>query len=224
MANLDELKAKWEEHDAMLSECLRLNRELLTAMKLNDAESAVRKTAVYAAFEAAGWLAIVVWLGGFAASHFQQLGVALSAAAADVMCIGMLVALIRRIAGSLRIDYGQPVSTIQKSVEELRMLRIRTTQWGVLFGTVLWLPWLAVAAQAVFGVDVYKIASPAWLVANGLFGVVLMAVTMWVSKKYGERMQSAPWMRRLMMDLAGTNWNAAVRFVEGVKEFEREQA
>ena len=34
MTNLDELKAKWEEHDRLLEQSLRLNRELLTATKL----------------------------------------------------------------------------------------------------------------------------------------------------------------------------------------------
>jgi hypothetical protein len=150
MMELDELKAKWEAHDQQLEKSLRLNRELLSATKLKRAESELRWLTIYSGLEAGMWLVIVVALGTFVADHIHVPGLAWSGIAVDVMSIGMLIALIRRMIGTLVIDYSQSIAAIQKQVEAVRMLRIRTTQWAVLCGTLLWVPWLAVVSQAFF--------------------------------------------------------------------------
>ena len=109
MTELDDLKAKWEAHDRQLEKSLRLNRELLIASKLKPAESELRWLAIYSGLEATMWLVIVVVLGNFIAGHIRMPGLALSAVAVDVMSIGMLIALIRRMIGALHIDYKRPI-------------------------------------------------------------------------------------------------------------------
>ncbi len=222
MTNFDELKTRWEEHDRLLEKSLRLNHQLLTAARLEPARSALRRLALSAALEAAAWLAIAVALGSFLAGHIRTPGLALSAAVADVMSIGMLAALVRRAVGNLQIDYGQPVSSIQKRVESLRVLRIRTTKWGLLCGTLLWVPWLAVVAQATAGIDIYRSLEPRWLLANALFGLALFPAAVWVSRTYGDRIDASPFFQRLMKVLAGTNLSAAQGFLATIREFERE--
>jgi len=222
MVELDELKAKWEEHDRRLEKILRLNRELLSAAKLKPAESELRRLGIYAGLEAAMWLVIVVALGNFIAGHLRMPDLALSAAAVDVMSIGMLSALIRRMIGALRIDYSQPIASIQNQVETLRILRIRTTKWGLLSGTTLWMPWLAVVSQGIFGVDIYRSVDAAWVIANVLFGLALCLAAIWASKKFGDRIDRSPFIERLMKDLAGSNLNTAQSFLATLREFERE--
>jgi hypothetical protein len=222
MTELDELKAKWEAHDRQLEKSLRLNRELLIASKLKPAESELRWLAIYSGLEATMWLVIVVVLGNFIAGHIRMPGLALSAVAVDVMSIGMLIALIRRMIGALHIDYRRPIAAIQNQVEGLRILRIRTTKWGVLFGTMLWVPWLAMVSLAIFGVDIYRSVDTAWVIVNVLFGLALCLAAIWASKKYGDRIDQSPFIQRLMKDLAGNNLNAARSFLATLREFERE--
>jgi hypothetical protein len=105
MIELDELKAKWENQDRHLEKNLRLNRELLTAAKLKPAEAALRREAIYAGLEAALWLVVVIALGRFVADHIRIPGLALSAAAADFMSIGMFIALVQRIVRISHIDF-----------------------------------------------------------------------------------------------------------------------
>jgi hypothetical protein len=222
MTELDELKAQWEAHDRQLEKILRLNHELLSTAKLQPAESQLRRVGIYAGLEAAMWLVIVVALGNFIAGHIRMPGLALSAVAVDVMSIGMLSALIRRMIGALQIDYSQPIAVIQGQVERLRILRIQTTKWGILCGTVLWVPWLAVVMQAVFGVDIYVSGAAAWVIVNVLFGLGLCVAAIWASKKYGDRIEASPVIQRLMKDLAGHNLIAARGFLATLREFERE--
>jgi hypothetical protein len=222
MTELDELKAQWEAHDRQLETILLLNRELLSAPRLKAAESELRRVGIYAGLEAAIWFVIVSALGRFIAGHIHMPGLALSAVVVDVMSIAMLSALIRRMITALHIDYSEPIAAIQNQVEGLRMLRIRTTKWGVLGGTRLWLPWLAVMSQAILGVDIYRYVNTAWVIVNVLFGLALCLVAIWTSKKYRDRIDQSPFIQRLMKDLAGNNLNAARGFLATLREFKRE--
>jgi hypothetical protein len=223
MMELDELKTQWQEHNRQLEKSLRLNRELLSAAKLKPAESALRRLALWAGLEAGMWFMIVVALGSFIAGHIRMPALLVSAAALAAMPIAIVIALIWQMAGALRIDFGQPVAAIQKRVESLRMLRIRTTQWAVLGGTLLWVPALAVAIQAIFGIDIYKSVDLRWLIMNVLFGAALFPAAIWASKKFGARMGRSPFIQRLMNDLAGKNLTAARGFLVKLREFESEQ-
>lgn len=63
-----------------------------------------------------------------------------SAAALDVYAIAMLASTIRQIVALRQIDYSRPVTVIQKQLEMLHVLRIRSTQRALLGGTVGWAP------------------------------------------------------------------------------------
>ena len=222
MMELDELKAKSEAHDQQLEKSLRLNRELLSATKLKRAESELRWLTIYSGLEAGMWLVIVVALGKFVAGHIHMPGLAWSGIAVDVMSVGMLIALVQRMIGTLHIDYSHSIAAIQKQVEAVRMLRVRTTQWAVLCGTLLWVPWLAVVSQAFLGVNIYRSVDAAWLISNVLFGLALFPAAIWASRKYADRIQQSPFFQRLMNDLAGRNLTAARGFLATLSEFEKD--
>ncbi len=98
------------------------------------------------------------------------------------MSIGMLIALIRRLMGSLHLDYTLP---FRSGWKPFGCYRFELPQWCV--GRVLWLPWLAVVSQALLGVDIYRSANTTWLLGNVLFGVVLLSAVIWVSKQSENR-------------------------------------
>ena len=220
---LDELKAQWQKHDQQLEKSLQLNRELLSAAKLKPAESALRRLALWAGLEAGMWFVIVVALDSFIAGHIRMPALVVSATALAVMSTAIVIALVRQMTGALRIDLAQPVAAIQKRVETLRMLRIRTTQWAVLGGTLLWVPALAVAIQAIFGIDIYRNVDLRWLITNMLFGAALFPAAIWASKRFGARMGRSPFIQHFMNDLAGKNLKAVRGFLVKLREFESEQ-
>jgi len=218
--DLDELKEKWTALDHKLDVNIRLNRQLLSATKLNRTRSSLKRLAVYMGLEAAAWVAIIVVLGNFIYEHISIPHFAVPAVALDVYSIVMLNFLIRQIALALQIDYSKPIATIQKQIEALRVLRIRTVQWGVLAGLVAWAPFMIVVVKAGFGVDIYEAA---WVWSNVAFGLALIPVAIWVSKKFGDRMDRSPIIQGLMKSLAGHNLNEAADFLVILSEFEEEK-
>jgi hypothetical protein len=168
------------------------------------------------ALEGAAWFAIVMALGGFIYQHSGTPRFALAGTMADLFAIGMLAATIRQIVAARRIDYGGPITSIQKQLEEARVLRIRITQWALVAGAVVWAPFAIVVCKVLFGFDDY---SHAWLWANVLFGLSLIPLAIWVSKKFGERMGHSPFIQRLMRDIAGRNLTEAMAFLASLSQF-----
>jgi hypothetical protein len=221
MFDLDEMKEVWTTHDEKLDQCIRLNRQLLKAGTLSKAHSATRRMGWAPALEALMWFAIIVSLGSFISRHVAEIRLSLCAAALDVYAIGMLAATIRQIVALSQIDYSGPVTTIQKQFAMLRVLRIRITQRSLLGGTIVWAPFLIVAARAFLGLDLVN-GLWLWLWANVAFGVCLIPLALWLSKTFGERMGRFPFIQRVMNDLAGRNLSAASEFIGKLSGFEAE--
>lgn len=219
MLDLDEMKQQWAEYDRKLDQSIRLNRQLLSAMHLNKARSALQRMAAILGIGAAVWFVVVAALGHFVSAQIGILRFALPAAVLDVYAIGMLAATIRLIVAVRRIDYGRPIAAIQEQLEELRVLRIRTTQWGLLGGAVVWAPFVIVTLRAFLAISNYDVA---WLWVNVLFGLMLIPLAVWLSKRYGDRFGRSPLVARLMSDVAGHNLNAAESFLAGLSEFQDE--
>ena len=144
------------------------------------------------------------------------------AAVLHLYAIGNLIAAIRQITAALQIDHDKPIAAIQKQLEALRVLRIRTTQWALLGGILAWTPFVIVALKGFFGVDAYRGLDAGWLLANLLFSLVVVGLSIWLSRKYGGRMNRRPMLQRIMNELAGYNLNSAAGFLASIAEFEDE--
>jgi hypothetical protein len=223
MMELDELKQKWAEHDRKLEVNIRLTRQLLSATKMNRARSALQRLAVFLALETVIALAVIIVLGSFIGDHIAMLRFAVPAAALDLFEIATFIVLIQQIRRALYIDYSKPVAAIQKQLESLRMLHIRHFQWTLLLAPLLWTPLLIVALEGFLRVDAYKTLGGAYLLANLLFGLAIIPLAIWLSKKFGDRMDRSPKIQWLMKELAGYNLNAASDFLATLSEFEEEK-
>ena len=220
---LDELKQKWAEHDRKLEVNIRLTRQLLTATKMNRARSALQRMAVFLALESVIALALIIVLGSFIGDHIAMVRFAVPAGALDLFEIATLLVLIQQIRLALYIDYSNPVAAIQKQLESLRMLHIRHFQWTLLLAPLLWTPLLIVALEGSLRVDAYKTVGAAYLLANLLFGLAIIPLAIWLSKKFGDRMERSPKIQFLMKELAGYNLTAASDFLATLSEFEEEK-
>jgi hypothetical protein len=100
------------------------------------------------------------------------------------------------------------------------MLRIRYIQVSVLAGMLVWTPFVIVALKALLDVDAYSSPGVPWLAANLVFTAAVIALTLFLAKKFGHRMTGSPTVRRLVKDLAGYNLNEAAGFLASLAEFD----
>jgi len=224
MMDMDVLQAKWAEHDRKLEVSIRLNRQLLMAANMNRVRTPLRRFAFLVGLEAAVGLILPVLLGQFIYAHWTEPRFVLPAVALDVWAIVNMAALIREMVMALQIDYDKPIATIQTQLESLRVLRIRVTRWALLTGQLVWwVPFANVALEGFWGVDAYRVFGGTVLGVNVLFGLAIIPMAIWVSRKFADRMGRSPIIQRLMRELAGYNLNAATRFLATLSEFEDER-
>ncbi|HEX7807555.1 MAG TPA: hypothetical protein VF608_02480, partial [Thermoanaerobaculia bacterium] len=117
------------------------------------------------------------------------------------------------------VDYSEPVVSLQKKIETVRVSRIATTKWVLWLAPLLWLPMLIVFLKAILGIDLYAIASPAWLISNFVFGVLFLVAMIWIARHVSVQ---SPFMQRLLDDIAGRNVTRARAALEDVAAFERD--
>jgi len=214
---LDELKERWAEHDRKLDLSIRLNRQLMRETYTRRAKWALWRLAAMLALGSIAMLAVIVSLGRFIAQNWSMTKFAIPAVLLDLAAIAALVALNAQIGLALKIDYREPIAAIQKRLEKLRLLRIRYTQAIVLTMTLAWAPIFIVAMRGFFGADVYRLFGTAWVVTNVLFGLAVLALGIWLSKKFGPRMS-----QQFLRDIAEYNLNAASGFLATLAEFEED--
>jgi len=221
---LDELKAKWAEHDRKLDQSIRLNRRLLWDTYTRRARFALWRLAAMLAAGALFMLAIIVSLGRFIAQNWSMPRFAGPAIVLDVLAIATLAALNAQIGLALNINYNQPIAVIQKRLETLRKFRIRYIQAIFLMATLTWTPVFIVVMKASLGWDVYRLFDTGWIIGNVAFGFLVLGVGLWLSRRYGDRMSNSAFGQRFLRDLAGYNFNAASGFLATLAEFEEDHS
>jgi hypothetical protein len=212
---LDELRAKWAEHDRKLETTIMLNRQLLRENYTGRARTALRRLAALLSVGSISLLAVIVSLGAFIHNNLGMPRFVWSAVLLDVLAIAALGAVNFQIGLVLQVDYDQPVSTIQKRIEKLKRVRIRYVRGICVLSALTWFPMFVVVMKAFVGVDVYRTFDMNWIIWNVVFGLAVIPPGIWLVRKFGNRMSDA---------IAGYNLSAASGFLKKLDQFEREDA
>jgi hypothetical protein len=170
-------------------------------------------------FELVMSVTVVGALAYFGYQHLRQPQFVIPAALLYLYALIYLIAVARQLTQVAGVDYDEPVVAIQKKLEELRLARIRTTLYALLFAPLMWLSILIVGMLVLFGVDVYEYASAAWLVGNVLFGLAVIPVAIVFARRYGPRLRRSTPMRRLADTIAGQTLCEARASLDSIRRF-----
>lgn len=218
---LEEMQEKWAEMDAKLDRSLRINARLITEGKMKTVRSALKRLQISLGIESGLWLLLAIALGNFIHNHFSVPALLVSGLAVDIYVLANCSALIRQIAVAGRLDYSQPVTSLEAEVASLRMLRLRYTRAAVLWGIVLWAAAAVVGAQVLFGIDLYFVFGPAWVWSNVAFGVIVAALVLAAARRFGPRLSASSFGKRLADDIAGISLKGATDALGAIRDFER---
>ena len=221
---LDDLKRSWEQHDRKLDASIRLNTRLLRGSVLGKAEAALKRLSRLLQVELVLSLGAAVWLGSFLWEHAVEGRFLIPALMLHLSVIALIATCIRQIVAISEVDYGAPIVAIQRRLESLRIERIRTTKWTLLLAPLLWTPVFITGAMGFFNVDVYALFGATWVVANMLFGLLVIAAGVWISRRYAGRMERSTWLRGMMQDITGQNLTTANEYLRSLAEFEDSEA
>lgn len=227
--NFDDLKNQWAEQNSKLDRVMRMNVRAVQQARIGRTRSGLKWMLPGLLLELVLAVIAVVWLGGFIAGHVSELKFLLPAVVLDVCAIALLGACIRQLTMLAALDYDGPIVGLQKGLGQLRILRIRTSKWSMTLAFVLWFPLLIVVFEGLIGVDPWIILGAiqdrgasafAWIVANLVFGLAVVAAVTWFSHRYSGRFAHSPFMKRLMDDFAGRSLTKAQHALDEIARFE----
>jgi hypothetical protein len=210
--DLDTLRAQWQAQDAKLDALLQLNRRLARTQLTGRFRPRLRLLTWRIS---AGLLVLapaLLWLGAFAFAHRANARFLAPAVLLLLCAIALLITGVRQLVLLHDISLDAPVVTLQTQFEAVRIERLRATVAALAAGPLLWLPVLLVATKGWFGVDLYAVASGAWLAANLAFGaLVLVVVHVLVRRQRGPTSGRWDALRSL---LSGETMADAHRFLD----------
>lgn len=206
---LDELKAIWQNNEAHFERTLQLNAELIEERRLRESGRHLRRLTAGITLEAAFNLVAVLAIASFAADHVREPRFFVPALLLAAYAIAIFAANVRQIVDLRSIDFAEPVVGVARRLETLRLRRIRTTLATLLFAPLMWAPLAIVAARGFFGIDLYAVADPRWLTANGLFGLAVIPAAIFVARRFGQRLRESSLGRALADEIAGRSLAAA---------------
>jgi class 3 adenylate cyclase len=217
---LDDYKAGWAQQTALLESSLRLNDLLVRQSNAGRAQTSLQRLGRGLTIELVLLFATVVALGSFAADHLAQPAVAICAALLGVYGLAIAQGEIRQLVALRDVDFDEPVIAVQRKLERLRLVRLRTTQWALLFGPLLWLPICAVLVGAFTGADLFAILAWPYIATNALLGLAAIPLSMWIANRYRGNERATRFFRGLSGEITGAQLRAALDFVDGIERFE----
>jgi hypothetical protein len=152
-----------------------------------------------------------------------RLAAMLAGGSTILLDLAAIAALNAQIGLALNINYNQPIAVIQKRLETLRKFRIRYTQAICLTMTLTWMPIFVVVLKGFLGLDVCRLFGTTWILVNVAFGLAVLVLGLWLAKKFGPRMNNAPFGQRFLGDIAGYNLTSASGFLATLAKFEEER-
>ncbi len=105
-------------------------------------------------------------------------------------------------------------------LESLKIRRINETKMVFLVSPLLWVPLLIVIVKGVTGLNPYSIFNTNWLLSNFIFGLAVIPLVLWISKRYSHKFQSSSFIQNIMNDIAGRSLNEAITFLDKLSSFE----
>ena len=220
---LEELKSLWAEQDRKLDSIVHLNVRLLRSIEIKPTRTALGRLTAGIVAEAIFTAVTILLAGSFFGDNAGVPALAISGAVMLISAIGLFISLVRQIVIVRSIDYTEPVTHIQKNVEALRIVRIRTTQALLLCSVALWAPLLIVGGKALFGTNLYDALGPAYVWSNIALGVALIPIALWIARRMGAATATAPAVRYLARTINGSSLNSAIDFLAALAAFETDE-
>ncbi len=219
--DLEDLREIWQRQDRKLTELLRADARRSADASLGQARTATRGVAWTVLIDLVLSAVPVLWLGSFIADHVGEPLFAIPAAVLDVFAIALLAAYARQLAALRTVDWTGPVAAIQRRLAGFRVRRVRVARGILLLAPLLWALMLVVGLKGFLGVDAYRALGVRYVAANFLFGLAFLAVALWVSRRWADRLRASPFLRDRMRDLAGRNLAEAEKFAAAAEAFAR---
>ena len=218
---LDELKQTWTEHARKLDRILSLNLQGLKTAQLDKTKSALGRFKAFRLFEMLVGIFLLIPFGFYIA---KRISVPTLVIPAFILAASFLLPVIDNIRQLIllgKISYADPVTTIQRELEEIKLHFLRSFRMPVLM-LPLYMVYIVVGFNLLFGVDILAHSDATFLWVNLLVSLIFVAPAAWILRNLSFKNIDNPVIRALVHGSGGKQMLAALEFLKALQEFEDE--
>jgi len=219
---LDELKQTWTEHAQKLDRILSLNMQGLKTAQLDRTQSALGRFKAFRFREMVVGVVVLVLMGSYIVDRISIPTLAIPAFIVFASFLVPVIANIRQLLLLERISYADPVTTIQRKLEEIKLHYLRSFTLPVLM-LPLYMAYVAVTFDLFFHIDIFADARKDFLWANLAASLVFIVPAVWVLRNLSFKNTDNPIIRAFVHSNGGEQMVAAVEFLKALQEFEEEE-
>ncbi len=219
---LDELKQSWNEHARKLDHILSLNLHGLKTAQVDRTRNALGRFKVFRVRELIAGIILLLLLGSYIADRISVPTLAIPALVVFASILLPVIGNIRQLILLDRISYADPVTTIQRKLEEIKLHYLRSFLLPVLM-LPLYMAYVSVTFNLFFGIDIIRYGNRPFLWVNLAVSLLFIIPSVWVLRHLSFKNTDNPIIRAFVHGNGGQEMVAALEFLKTLQEFEEEE-
>ena len=216
---LDELKASWQALDRRVTEISAVNARLVNEAQTRKARWRLLPLFLNALFGLIGGGIFAGIFARFWIAHWTTTSLVVSGMLLHAMSVGVVIASVMQILIIARINYAQPVVTIQRYLALLRAWSLRSFRWTWMGMFLLWPALLIVIVQSTTNINLWINARN--FVINSMICGAVGALISWGFYHWSHR---PGWRIGAALDriVTGSSLERAQAAIDEIEQFARE--
>jgi len=212
---LEELQQQWQRLDQKLDLSLAMQNELVKQVVLQPARRRMNRLAVWPAIDAAFSLGVMLLCGAFLGSNWQETRLMIPAVVVMAGALALLISSAVQLNRISTLDWTGPVAEIQKSLEELRSIRIQQFSWIILLSPLVGFCALIVGLHWSLNwfsegrVHILDKVDPWWVIGNYVFGLVFVPLGYYLARVLARRCRHQTWWKSVLDGISGKSLQQA---------------
>jgi len=220
---LDDLKLSWANLDQKLDRNWKLNLQLIRQTNLDKAQRKITNLIWAKGLALAVYFISLILFVEFTFDNLGVIHLATTGILLSTWTLAICITSIHELHLITTIDYALPVPDLQKKLVSIRLATVKYLRLGI------WIIPLSFAFtilffKAIFGVDIVAVGDTNWMIANGVFSlVVFVPLAIWLTKKISPKNAEKKWMNKLLKG-NGSQITTAIDFLKEIESFEKEES
>ena len=226
---LEELQQQWQWLDQKLDQSLALQTELVRQVVMQPVRRRINRLAVWPAIDVAFCGGLLLG-GAFLSDQWRYWNVVVPAGVVLISVFALLVDSIRQLERIAALDWCGPVTEIQRSLEKIRIAKIRQFKWIMLLSPLVGFCGLVAGLHVLFEwltegrVNILEKLDSRWIIGNYIFGLLFVPLGYLVARVLAEKCHRHQWWQAVLDGISGNSLKSAALDVERWASLQRESS
>lgn len=217
---LEQLQQQWQQLDQKLDHSLAIQNELMRQVVMQPARRRLHRLAFWPVIDLVFCIIVGLLAGSFLADHWSDSRLVLPAGVVMIGAIGLMISSFRQLNCVAELDWAGPVAAIQRSLEQLRVMKIQQFKWIILLSPLVGFCAFVVGLQWILGwlsegrFNFFDKFENGWIVGNYFFGILFVPLGYFAARVLAQKCHRYPWWQAVLNDISGHSLKTAALDVE----------